>query len=141
MIVGVFCRANHPAGYGGFPDVPPDALAGLRADFERVYGARGEQHSGAHGYVTLIVSCATPTELEAVETRLKFWFQWAAREDLWYGGTFDLVSTITPRTPCDLIASGRYPGASDWVSLGWVSLGDNRAAAHLSAADVLGRPL
>lgn len=131
MIVGVFCRVNHPAGYGGFPDVPPDALAGLREDFYKTQrGQRGELRSGAHGYVTLVVQCANMTELAAVETRLKFWFRWADRDDLWYGGTFDLVSSVE--------VPGALP-ATDGPE--WRSKGDNRAVALISAAYVLDRPL
>lgn len=116
--VGVFCRRDHPAGYGNHADQPWPDSPHYKPNREPI-GA------GAHGYVALFIYASEIHIIHRVanEIEYKYW-QWPKRQDDWYSGTFDLVS-IQEVVTCP---------KSDF----YTPIGDNRAIAHIHAYTILG---
>ena len=113
MIIGVFARRDHPAGYG--------------------FGER------AHGYVVVLVECADVAELRRVEENLDRHYQTPSRADGWYSGPMDLVATVTADGIAAISAVGHWdPRSGRYFGLRPSrSLGDNRFVACYTAAEVL----
>lgn len=143
-VLGVFCRPNHPRGYGNCGGLD-EVWAG------RYYTARdqvGYHMSGtAHGYVTVVVLSADWEQHGAVVLRLAEpsadpW----KRGDGWYGGPYEPVWAMEGEFS-DVADHGykhsrwggtasRNPGRP--FLLGEAdTYGDNRACAFLAAEDVL----
>ena len=140
-VIGIFCRTSHPAGYGGFPDVPSGAPKDEDAKY-RHWRKGPEQFAGAHGYVTLLIECADDDELQLVINQMsRKWFNWQDRNDLWYSGNFDFVCSITGggRTGFSSFTVGTNYRTNyrRVIAPSWLSLGDNRALAYLMAEEAL----
>ena len=104
-MIGVFARADHPNGYG-FAD------------------------GRAHGFVIVLVE-GTREEIYAVKDHLQtkpIAVPLDSPDTTWYGGKFDLVSTIAG----EVVSIGHWPTAQKWSSMG-----DNRAVMHCTAAEIL----
>lgn len=125
-VIGVFCRPNHPGGFGG---QLPTEYHGLVLDtpYRDLMGK-----FGAHGYVTWIVRCEDWIELGAVRDLLRLGSEWETRGDEWFSGPLDLVAAWEGYVGPPVDHSGRHFEGSRWTSIG-----DNRGLAWLTAREVL----
>lgn len=146
-VIGVFCRANHPPGYGGMGYTPPPCAPQGVKDFHEKH-RKGIAATAAHGYVTLIAKCEDFKELQRVVLALRNrWFPWYRRTDDWYAGIFELVWGLEIEIPDfgpeafkDLLFASTWSldqNLRDFDLHTYNSYGDNRACAYLSAAEVL----
>lgn len=140
-LLGIFCRANHPKGYGtcGTPQWAPS-----------VQPTQQHDPSGtAHGYVTLAVQCEDWLELRAIKDRLAVYrtansgtqknitsgyrrWNWNGRSDDWFAGPFELVFVTQG------YGNSGFGMNGDVFPIGsYISYGDNRAFAFLTAKEVL----
>lgn len=134
-VIGVFARANHPVGYGGF--------------YGKNYRGEDDQ-TAAHGYVVVVVRCRDFDQLEAVRTVLGnqplgafdpsmgreylVAFDPWGRGDKWYAGPYELVWAAKVADVDEV--RGMYPHSCSTVG-DRPSYGDNRAMAYLDASEVL----
>lgn len=115
MIFAVFCRPDHPEGYG--------------------------QGKRAHGYSTIIVACSDEPQVAAVQQRLA---TEGLPEPLghgypWYGGRMDLVARLYGPNIA-VFAGGSWVESQQrfWeTERTGVSLGDNRFVGFYDARDLL----
>lgn len=119
MVVGVFVRHSHPAGYGSTSPW------------------KGEHGHRAHGYSVILVECETDDELAAVKQKLA----WPGLPEPlghkwdWYGGAMDHVATL----------EGNPPDSEVHVTMPFneqgrgrrISVGDNRFVGVYKAAEIL----
>ena len=113
-LIGVFCRPNHPKGYG--------------------YGET------AHGYVTVLVVCDDHHQLRAVTEKLRGegYPEPYGHPYPWYGGRLDLVATFAAPRPGDGgFVLGHWVGLEQMSPPCSQSLGDNRFVAVELAKDIL----
>lgn len=119
-VLGVFARANHPKGWG--------------------------HEAGAHGYVIVVVECASWAQLDDVVFALgsydykdgkPLWgYDPWHRNDAWFAGPYEL--TWAAETDVHL-ARGQSKFHTMAIGQLW-SYGDNRAVAYMKAEDVLREP-
>lgn len=122
MICGVFCRPNHPEGYGQ-----------CRGPIQS--GASGYHQAAAHGYVTVIVKAQTYLELWAAQEILKKGYHWPGRQDNWYSGPMEMVAVLEGTTRVN-DHYGRPTADEDEIA---IAVGDNRAFAYVKASYLLGK--
>lgn len=133
-VLGIFCRPDHPEGYG--------QCGGRHGVYDHSTGT-------AHGYVTLVVQCEDWIELNAVRDRLQATrvveigtqatfgnpparWDWEHRDDGWYGGRFELVFATASSY------GGGYDSNGNRIEPGrFITYGDNRAMAYLTGKEVL----
>lgn len=132
MIIGVFCRRDHPPGYGKYSGhfyAAPAEVFQENTDDEGYW-------CGAHGYVTLLVNCEDHNELQRVQDAVSTYWQWPERNDVWYSGPFDLVGALHGvDVIAEILWSANLATIVDRPQ--YRSLGDNRAVAFLNAKDIV----
>jgi hypothetical protein len=145
VIYAVFCRSYHPRGYGGFSDnvkMPNETYDEFRQRVDRKWAISHRDppyFDAAHGYVTLVVTCANTPQLERVTERLQRYWQWPDRGDTWYSGTFDRVWAVNALSLDDenRAMSKDMRGLHTFLPGEYRSYGDNRACAYLTYEQVM----